>query len=281
MNGYMTASMIKRYICMLIVLALFASCTAGNKSYDVYLCIGQSNMAGRGDMVSGDELILDGVYLLNDEGLPVPASAPLNIYSTIRKKAEMQGINPAWSFSQKMYTHNRRPILLVVNAKGGTSIDLWVKTAPCDTFRVKRGDEEDWDGKPTPQFYAEAVRRTRQAMRFGELKGILWHQGESDSSSDEKRKTYMQKLTGMVKDLREDLGVPKVPFVAGEAGHNGLGEKINPVLREIKDFIPNSYCVSVEGLALREDNVHFTRDAQIELGNRYAEAFLNKKYVQL
>lgn len=235
-------------------------------------------MAGRGDMVPGDEENLEGVFLLNDDGIPVPASAPLNIYSTIRKKAEMQGINPAWSFSQKMHAHSGHPILLVVNAKGGTSINLWVKTAPCDTFKVKRGDEEEWDGKPMPQFYSEAVRRTRQALKYGKLRGILWHQGESDSSSDEKRDTYLQKLSGMVKDLREDLDAPRVPFIAGEMGYNGLGEKINPILRQIKDLVPYSCCVSAEGLTLREDNVHFTREAQIELGKRYATAFLDKEY---
>lgn len=274
----MVTSMIKRLLYVLAVLSTLAACTEKKQSYDVYLCIGQSNMAGRGDMVPGDEQVLDGVYLLDDEGIPVPASAPLNIYSTIRKKAGMQGINPAWSFSRKMYAQTRKPILLVVNAKGGTSIDLWVKTAPCDTFRLKRGDEEEWDGKTTPQFYAEAVRRTRQALQYGSLKGILWHQGESDSSSEEKRDAYMQKLAGMVQDLRNDLGYPDVPFVAGEAGYDGLGEKINPVLRQIGSHVPYSCCVSAEGLGLREDNVHFTRESQIELGERYATAFLNKEY---
>ena len=271
-------NILQRLSLAIVVLTLLGSCTPKTPSYDVYLCIGQSNMAGRGDMIPGDETILDGVFILNEDGEPVPAAAPLNIHSTIRKKASMQGINPAWSFSQKMYAETGRPILLVVNAKGGTSINLWVKTAPCDTFRVKRGDEAAWDGKPTPQFYAEAVRRTRQAMQYGELKGIIWHQGESDSSTEEKRDSYMQKLAGMVKDLREDLDAPEVPFIAGETGYDGLGEKINPVLRQISSFVPFSHCVSAEGLSLRDDNVHFTREAQIELGLRYAHAFLNKAY---
>lgn len=270
--------MIKRLLYVLTALSVIASCKGKEQTYDVYLCIGQSNMAGRGDMVPGDDRILDGVFLLNGDGVPVPAAAPLNIYSSIRKKAAMQGINPAWSFAKRMHAKTGRPILLVVNAKGGTSIDLWVKTAPCDTFRVKRGDEESWDGEPTPQFYGEAVRRARQAMRYGKLKGILWHQGEGDSSSEERRSSYMQKLAGMVKDLRDDLGEPEVPFIAGEAGYNGLGEGINPVLREIGSNVPYSCCVSAEGLALREDNVHFTREAQIELGERYADAILNEKY---
>jgi hypothetical protein len=235
-------------------------------------------MAGRGDMLPGDDKPLEGVFLLNDQGVPVPAAAPLNIYSTIRKRASMQGINPAWSFSQKMFAKKGRPVLLVVNAKGGTSIDLWVKTAPCDTFRISQSDERELHGKPMPQFYAEAVRRTRQAMQYGKLKGILWHQGEDDSYEAEKRDSYLQKLAGMVADLRADLDAPKVPFVAGEVCVDGLGNKINPILRQIRSYVPYSYCVSAEGLGMREDDIHFTRDAQIELGERYADVFLKKEY---
>ena len=267
--------MIKKLTVLGAVLIALLSCT-NKPSYDVYLCIGQSNMAGRGEMLPGDEKPLEGVYLLNDEGVPVPATAPLNIYSTIRKNASMQGINPAWSFSQKMYSETGRPVLLVVNAKGGTSINLWVKDAPCDTFRTSQGDEEELEGKPTPQFYAEAVRRTRQALKYGKLKGILWHQGEDDSYTQEDRDSYMEKLQGMVQDLRKDLNAPKVPFVAGEVCNNGLGDKINPILQQIRSFVPNSYCVSAAGLGMKEDNIHFNREAQIELGKRYADVFLNK-----
>lgn len=78
----------------------------------------------------------------------------------------------------------------------------------------------------------------------------------------------------MVKDLREDLDAPEVPFIAGETGYGGLGEKINPALRQISSYVPFSSCVSAEGLSLRDDNVHFTREAQIELGQRYADAIL-------
>lgn len=265
-------------IILLLMLATALPHAVFAQDYDVYLCIGQSNMAGRGDMIPGDDSVLEGVFLLDSLGVPVPAKAPLNIYSTIRKKARMQGINPAWSFSQKMHKATGRPILLVVNAKGGTGIDLWMKDAPCDTFRIKQGDDTWLDGKPTPQFYSEAVRRTRQALQFGQLKGILWHQGEADSGNEKRRDAYIQKLSGMVASLRKDLDAPDVPFVAGETCHHGLGENINPTLNQIPYFIPKSFCVSSDGLGMRADKVHFTREAQIELGERYADAFLDKSF---
>ena len=245
----------RKRLLLAAILGVFCSCSQG---YDIYLCIGQSNMAGRGEMTPEDTLALPGVYLLDFEGEPVPARAPLNRYSTIRKRLDLQGINPAWSFAKEMRSSGRRDILLVVNAKGGTSIDQWTKDASSDG----------------PQFYGEAVRRTKQAMAFGHLKGILWHQGEGDSHTPEQRNAYLEKLSAMVADLRSDLGVD-VPFIAGEVGVDGKGREINPVLDSIPLCIPCAAIVSAEGLSLKDDNVHFDREAQIELGKRYAAAMLS------
>ena len=84
----------KRLSAFLSVLALlFILCHADakpRKNYDVYLLIGQSNMAGRGEMTEADKIPMEGVWLLDAEGNIVPATAPLNRYSTIRKKAGVQ-----------------------------------------------------------------------------------------------------------------------------------------------------------------------------------------------
>ena len=53
------------------------------------------------------------------------------------------------------------------------------------------------------RFYDEALRRVREARKTGILKGILWHQGEGNSGEPE---TYLEKLKGLIADLRKDLG---------------------------------------------------------------------------
>lgn len=262
---------IRTFIIFLTVSLVNGHIAYADSEYAVYLCIGQSNMAGRGKITEQDRIPLEGVYLLNDKGTPVPAEAPLNRYSTIRKKLSLQGINPAWSFAQKMHKITGKKILLVVNAKGGTSIDLWMKDSPCDTLFVKN---ETWpDRTCAPQFYSEAVRRTKQAMQFGRLYGIIWHQGESDATKEETRQKYMNKLARMVCDLRKDLEAD-VPFIVGEVFHEGPGAPINPILLMISENIPNSECVTADGLTANKDGIHFNRESQIELGERYAEAML-------
>ena len=63
-------------------------------SLDLYVCIGQSNMAGRATLTSEVMDTLQNVYLLNDKGSFEPAVNPLNRYSTIRKDMSMQRLGP-------------------------------------------------------------------------------------------------------------------------------------------------------------------------------------------
>ena len=73
----------------LLLQSLFAF--AGNvkenvpSSFDLYVCIGQSNMAGRATLTPEVMDTLQNVYLLNDKGNFEPAVNPLNRYSTVRK----------------------------------------------------------------------------------------------------------------------------------------------------------------------------------------------------
>lgn len=246
--------------------------------YDVYLVIGQSNMAGRGEMTEADKDVIPGVYILDDKDSIVPASAPLNIYSSVRKKKEIQGVNPAMSFCRLVAEKTSRKILLVVNARGGTSIERWMKNYKGTVRYSAKVDGPERDGMLIPSLYEEAVRRTRIAMRYGQLKGILWHQGESNSEEDAS-KQYLSQLSTFVADLRNDLDAPDVPFVAGEI-YEGYKNAVyfNRQIRKISRKIDNAYCVSSKGCTSKSDQLHFSRDGQILLGERYAAIILDKVY---
>lgn len=251
-------------------LLAFSGCSISHKTakdnthgYDVYLLIGQSNMAGRGEMLPRDTVkAIKGVYLLGPDGVPVPAKNPLNQYSTIRKKITLQQIGPGTAFGPSMYKHNGRNILLVVNAKGGSALNEW--------------------GEGT-EFFNEAVRRCREGMKYGTLKGILWHQGCSDSSA-KLQKTYLDRLSSMVKALRRELGVGEdVPFIAGELAYwRNSSHAFNEMIHGITEVIPNSAWVSAEGcgplkpesLSSKNPDPHFSREGQLLLGRRYAEKMI-------
>ena len=267
------------YLVAVVILCLLPFVGAAQDEYDVYLLIGQSNMAGRGEVLPEDREPMEGVFLLNDKGEPVPACVPFNIWSTVRKGRRMQGYNPGPSFAGTLYARTGRKILLVVNARGETSIRDWKKDAPQKNFEKKYGDDAEKWGTPIPSLFGEAVRRTRQAMQYGPLKGILWHQGEADSFK-ETAIHYREDLKSFVKDLRDSLGVGKeVPFVVGQVLQDfKRADVINAELAMVGVSIRGAYCVPSVDCPGKADNTHFTREGQRTMGERYAKVILKKVY---
>ncbi len=240
--------------------------------YDVFLLIGQSNMAGRGYMLAADTVeAMPGVWLLSDRGVPEPARNPMNRYSSVRKTIAMQRISPATAFGARVVEKTGRKVLIVMNALGGSDIRVWMKDAPL----IKDKGSIGYDSL---QLYAEAVRRTRQALQYGTLKGILWHQGEANAS---KPQDYPAYLTRLAADLRKDLHARKAPFVAGELGHWwSPSAGFNEMIRTIGGFIPYSAWVSARdaGYLIDRDDPHFSREGQLLLGGRYADKILELTY---
>ncbi len=219
--------------------------------YDIILCIGQSNMAGRAEMAPADTVPLQHVFLFNERDEWEPAKNPLNRYSTIRKEISMQRLGPAWTFSKNLVnTYPGKNFGLVVNVRGGTSIDLW-----------KKGSH----------YYNEAIIKALKAQKTGTLIGVIWHQGEADRN---KWEGYTEKFSDMIMHLRHDLGIPDLPVVVGEIGDwKGNSGSVNGQIRAIPGKVPFTRCVSADGLMHMGDTLHFNTEAQYELGRRYAEEF--------
>jgi len=234
---------------MKVILSILAItlnlCPLAAKDLDIYLLVGQSNMAGRAPYTEEEAKPIDGVYLLNGSDDWEPAANPMNRYSTIRKGLDMQKMNPGYGFSLAMRASQPdRKIGLVVNAKGGTSINEW-----------RKGDT----------FYDEAIRRTKIALQSGELKGILWHQGETDANDP----NYLTKITQLIADLRNDLDAPDAPVIAGQI-HTSGDYLINRLILELPNLVSNTAVVSNEGLTAM-DKWHFDHDSVLTLGQRYAD----------
>lgn len=227
-----------------------ASYDGPKEKLHVYLLIGQSNMAGRAPFTEEEAEVIDHCHLLNDQDKWEPAKNPLNRYSTIRKSLSIQKMSPGYGFSQAISTMNKGiTIGLVVNAKGGTRIEQW--------------------GKSTP-FYKEALRRTQEAQKTGTLKGILWHQGESDSGNPD---GYLTKLTDLIMNLRKDFDMPDLPFVAGKVYYHPdkkpHTKQINDQIAQLPDTVRFTGYVESEDLTTL-DNTHFDSEGMKLLGQRYA-----------
>ena len=134
-------------------------------------------------------------------------------------------------------------------------------------------------------------------MKYGKLKGIVWHQGETDTSNSialphrvigRKRHlmrvgyvVYVYPFCDMIKRLRSAMGVgTEVPVIVGELGQwewekKELIDTFNDViLPGLTNLVPNCHKVESDGLECRStdhSDPHFSRESNIELGRRYAE----------
>lgn len=130
----------------------------------------------------------------------------------------------------------------MVNAKGGSKIEEWAEDS---------------------RFYQDLLKRARAAQKTGTLKGVLWHQGESNSGKPE---AHLALLKDLVTRLRDDLGVPDLPFVAGQIKE---GEAINEEIAKLPEVLPLTAVASSKGLKTM-DRWHFDAPSMTTLGERYA-----------
>ncbi len=223
------------------------------QNMDIFLVIGQSNMAGRAEITADLQDPIPGVYLFTGlaDSLWIPARNPLNGYSTIRKEKAMQRLGPAYNFAKTLRTHDpSREIGLVVNAKGGTALAEWM---------------------PDSHFYQEAVKRIKMASQNGIIRGVIWHQGESDLGN---LSDYLTRLERLIQQLRTDLGVPDLPFVAGHIAEDHPGRDVfNKMIDQLPQQVAYTGVVHAGGTQTF-DQVHFDTESQLLMGQRYGEKML-------
>lgn len=229
-----------------------------NVRLKLFLLIGQSNMSGRG-VVEPQDLVADPrVWRLNKNKEWVPAIDPLH---SDKSKIAGVGMGRTFAFTVADTWAKDDPnvaIGLIPCAVGGTLIERWV---------------------PTGDLYAAAIKQTKLAMQHGELAGILWHQGEANSTTAERMVGYDDALASMVAGLRKDLDAPNIPIIVGQIGpflakKRPLSVDFNRRIIAFAATQPHLACVTSEELTSIGDDVHFDAKSQRELGRRYAVAYL-------
>lgn len=240
------------FTAFLLFTSLFGNAqqTKPDSNVHVYLLIGQSNMAGRGQVDAESKLIDPQIIMLDSQNHWVPATDPVHFDKPVA------AVGPAISFAKNIKGDNRKiKIALVPCAWGGSPIKVWEPNA------------KYFAAHP----YDDAITRIKIAMQTGVLKGILWHQGESDNDSA-RATVYIQKLKALVNRLRTDLQMPDLPFVAGEIGYFNKVIFINKEINRLPEEVSNTAVVSANGLTDKGDQLHFNTASARELGKRYAIA---------
>jgi hypothetical protein len=240
--------------------ALSACASAGAAevpSLDLYLLVGQSNMAGRGQVSAADRQPDPRVLVLNRDNVWVSQGEPIHF-----DKPGMVGVGPGFTFAKLIAGKSPGVTVgLIPCAVGGTPVSRW---------------------QPGADLYEQALARARIALKNGRLKGILWHQGEAECGNEKNARDYAKNLGAVVAGFRRDLSAPDVPFVAGELGEFLYERKdhqepfariVNEQINLLPSLVPHTAAVSSAGLQHKGDELHFGTEAQKELGRRYFAAF--------
>jgi hypothetical protein len=261
------------------LLTLTARAWAQDPNFHIYLCFGQSNMEGAGRVEDQDKTVderfrvlqaVDAPNLKREKGKWYAAVPPLVRGHT--------GISPADYFGRTMVASLPKEVRVgVVNvAVAGCKIELFDK----ENYKAYAATVQPWmaniikeyDGSP----YQRLVDMGKLAKKDGVIKGILLHQGESNTNDKQWPAKVKRVYDNLVKDL--ELDPAAVPLLAGElvnADQNGACASMNRIIAELPKAIPNAHVISSAGLPCRPDRLHFTTPGYREFGKRYAEKMLS------
>jgi hypothetical protein len=103
-------------------------------------------------------------------------------------------------------------------------------------------------------------------------------QGERDARFPEAGRQYKENLGTLISHFLQDLDAPDVPFLLGHVNPPAEAypavEEVRAAQASVARAVDNARLVSTTGLSKHPDNLHYDAAGQIELGQRFAQAFL-------
>ncbi|MBO9563882.1 MAG: sialate O-acetylesterase [Niastella sp.] len=261
------------------LLLISAGAWAQDPNFYIFLCFGQSNMEGaarfepQDTTVDGRFQVLEAVDCPNLDrtmGKWYTAKPPLCRCRT--------GLSPADYFGRKMLAGlpANAKVGVIHVAVGGCKIELFDK----DRYEAYAATAPDWMKGMIKEYggnpYGRLVEMAKIAQRDGVIKGILVHQGESNTNDTTWPRQVKTVYDNLIKDLRLDPAA--VPLLAGEvvnADQGGVCASMNKIIATLPNTIPNSYVISSAGCTDGPDNLHFNAEGYRMLGERYADKMLS------
>lgn len=224
----------------------------------VFLLAGQSNMAGRGKIESQDTVKHPRVWSINADGVVIAAQEPLHFY-----EPRVAGLDCGMSFARTLIEEvpDNVHILLIPTAVGGSPIDKWLGDSLHRNVRLLTNFSE----------------KMEIAKREGDVKAILWHQGEGDATPD-RIPPYPEKMSRLFRTFREMAGNDSLLILAGETGSYGKNKEnrdlVNAAIWKFAADDVNARVISSANLPHKGDETHFNSESLRTLGQRYATEYL-------
>ena len=270
----------KRLILSAFALLSAMAINAQDPDFHIYLCFGQSNMEGNARIEQQDlEGVSDRFMMMatvddqergREKGKWYTAVPPLCRPNT--------GLTPADYFGRTLVETLPENVRVgVINvAIGGCHIETFLPDSITGYVEKRapgwmKGMLAAYDNDP----YARLVEMAKLAQKDGVIKGVLVHQGESNTGDPR----WPSQLKKVYDNLMNDLGLQGqvVPLLVGEvvnSDRGGVCASHNDVIARVPSVIPQAHVISSSGCTNAFDLLHFDAAGYRELGKRYANKML-------
>ena len=262
-----------------LALSVLRMCAAPDDNFYIFLCFGQSNMEGAArpepqDLEGVDDRFqmmaaVDDAQRGRKMGEWYKALPPLCRENT--------GLTPVDYFGRTLTENLPKNVRVgvITVAIGGIhiqgflndSIKAYVKRAPGWMKPMLAA----YNNNP----YERLVSLAKKAQQQGVIKGVLMHQGESNTGDPKWAGMVQQVYDNLLGDLQ--LKPEEVPLLAGEvvqANGEGLCVAMNKQINELPQTLHTSQVISSKGCSNGPDKLHFDAAGYRELGRRYGERML-------
>lgn len=277
--GKIFAFLLAMLLCMAALAQNASSVNTPDEKFHIFLCFGQSNMEGAARIEQCDKEEVDERFLMmaaTDN--PDMERKKGNWYTAVPPLCRQNtGLTPADYFGRTLVANlpSDHRVGVINVSIGGCKIETfmrdsvanYVKTAP----HWMVGMLKAYDDRP----YDRLLEMARLAQRDGVIRGILIHQGESNTGD----RTWPAKVKIVYDSLIKDLGLSptEVPLLAGEvvhSDHGGTCGAMNEIISTLPRTIPNAHVISSKGCTVAKDMIHFDAEGYRNLGRRYAMQML-------
>ena len=250
-----------------------------DKKFYIFLAFGQSNMEGNARAEAQDSIVDSRFQVMEAVNCPNLGREKGKWYTAIPPLCRCRtGLTPTDYFGRTLIANLPKDVRVgVINVSiGGCKIELFDK----DNYQSYAATAPNWmvnmikeyDGNP----YARLVEMAKLAQKDGVIKGILLHQGESNTGDSTWPSKVKLVYNNLLKDLK--LKAKKVPLLAGElvdAEQGGACASMNKIIATLPQTIPTAHVISSEGCTQRGDKLHFTAAGYRKLGERYGMQMLS------
>lgn len=235
------------------LILVFSATVIAAAPVKVFILCGQSNMEGKGAIKHLQQLLADTAtaktyqHLRDDNGW-VERDDVFIKYNDDRGQGKLglgygtpiNRFGPELEFGHVVGNAFDEKVLIIKCAWGGRALAVRFRPPSSGKGDYTQRNRETKEIEPLPEeTYGEAYRDTIRIVKQTlagidkivpeynpadgyELSGFVFFQGFNDIIDQKKMDEYGQNLENLVRDVRQDLDAPKLPFVIGELGQQGV-----------------------------------------------------------